>query len=128
MPKILEIHCASDMKDIIVDALRLYAKMAFPDSGSPCQMVSRDTLFTAADEFEAHFEQAGTGVISSRMRVMLKAAIKNYFKVLEQQTGRSTERQCRLILDVCTGRPGIHQGLSQARAKDESSDIQGNSE
>lgn len=103
MAKRLIIQCPQSVASIIVDALRLYAQMAFPDTGSPCQMVSRQALNDAADTFEKSWQGNAAGELSSRMRVMLKAALKTYFKVLSQQDGSSTEHRCAMLLAVIKG-------------------------
>jgi hypothetical protein len=96
----LFIQCPQAFTELLVDALNLYAKMAFPDSGSPCQMVSRQALTDAAEQFSASWHETGQGEISSRMRPMLNAAIKNYFQLLAQQNNMSTEHQCQLVLQT----------------------------
>ena len=100
MARKLFIQCPQAFTQLLVDALNLYAKMAFPDSGSPCQMVSRQALTDAAEQFAASWRETGQGEISSRMRPMLNAAIKNYFQLLAQQNDMTTEHQCQLVLQA----------------------------
>ena len=119
MAKRIEINGSPEMADILVDAMKIYARMAFPDSGSPCQMVSRDALMNAADELHDSYRKTGTGDISSRMRVMLKAAIKNYFSIQEQQTGISTHQQYQLFLNLCRGIAQTQDDLLAARVADQ---------
>ena len=122
MAKLIEIHGPAELQHIIVAALELYAQQAFPDSGSPCQMVSREALLEAANKFAAHYQQAGTGIISSRMRAMLKAAIKFYYHLQMEQQNRSTHHQCELLLAMCRGKVTTQQDLLHAREMDNNSD------
>jgi len=124
MAKRIAINCSGDMADILVDALQLYARMAFPDSGSPCQMVSREALLNAAEEFASDYQQTGSGSISSRMRVMLKAALKNYFRLQAEQSGKSTQQECELFLQLCRGHASTQDDLLKARATDAADNIQ----
>ena len=122
MAKLIEIHGPSEMQHIIVEALELYAHKAFPDSGSPCQMVSREALIDAAEKFTEHYQQTATGIISSRMRAMLKAAIKYYFRIQQEQNNCSTHHQCELLLDMCRGKITSQQELLHAREMDNNRD------
>jgi hypothetical protein len=120
MARNIEIRCSDDLKNIFVEALTLYAHAAFPDSASPCQMVSRDALTSAAEVFDKHHRDTGTGIISSRMQALMKAAIRYYFKLQSEQTRMPTQHQCELLLDLCKGGSRSQQDLQKAIEADNS--------
>ena len=120
MSRQIAITCTPQMKTIICEALRLYAVLAFPDDCSPCQMVSREALQTAADEFERRYIETGTGYISRRMRAMVNAAIKTFYKVKAEQQGTAMNHECDLMLAVCKGGIKSDSDLALARKLDAS--------
>ena len=119
MARKIELKCPKEMIDIICAALRNYAQAAFPDSSSPCQMVSRDSLLTAAKDIQQQYEQVGTGLYSSRMRAMMKAAINYHFKVVENETQSSAKHQCGLIMLACKGEHVTDEQYQFAKREDQ---------
>ena len=74
----------------------------------------------AADEFEKHYIETGTGYISRRMRAMVNAAIKTFYKVKAEQQGYVMDKERDLMLLVCKGEIKSDSDLVLARKQDAS--------
>ena len=118
MARQIPLQCSKEVKDIICLALRNYAHKAFPDASSPCQMVSRDSLLNSANDIEQQFSRAGSAAYSSRMRAMLKAAIKFHFDVIDEKAQAYGQLQYELIMAVCKGEPVTDEQYQLAKQQD----------
>ena len=118
MRKTIQIPCTAASQKILSDALKLYAELAYPVSGSECNLVARDALITAANEFADQYSEYGYINLSKRINPLLKAAIKTYYKLIVEQTGVTHSNECELVLSICEGGLVTDQQLQQANAKD----------
>ena len=118
MAKTIQIACTESIQKILSDSLKLYAELAFPVSGSECDLVAHDALKTSAEEFYRQFSETGCIDLSRRLKPMLKAAITTYYKLLTEQSGVPHVNECSLVLSFCEGQSISDQQLQQAKAKD----------
>jgi len=118
MPKTIQIACTETFQKILSDALKLYAELAYPVSSSECNLVARDALITAANEFAHQHSECGYINLSRRIKPLLKAAIKTYYKLIAEQAGVFHTNECELVLSICEGGSITDQQLQQAKAKD----------
>ncbi|MFW2373575.1 MAG: hypothetical protein ACN4GM_10680 [Gammaproteobacteria bacterium] len=118
MPKTIQITVTEASQEILSDALKLYAELAFPVSGSECNLVARDALTTTANEYERQHSEYGYINLSSRIKPLLKAAITSYYKLKAEQSGVSHSNECELLLSICEGRSVSDQQLEKAKIKD----------
>lgn len=77
--KNLEIRCNEQQAQLLATAISAYAEAAYPDGGSECAQVSRETLFTSAKRIAQEAGSTQGAQISRRQRGMLKAAVDWYF-------------------------------------------------
>lgn len=120
MSKTIEIQCNEQMKDIICGSLRSFASLAYPKAhNSECNLVASDALLNAADNFEKHFSEGGTGILNRRMRMMVKTAVEAHYKILSELKNHSTEKQCEVMLKVCKGEPVKTEELTEAERLDQ---------
>ncbi|MBT5229081.1 MAG: hypothetical protein HOM11_02275 [Methylococcales bacterium] len=119
MAKIIEIHCEEQVKEIFTTAISRYAELAYPkESKSECNQAARESLITAVEQFEASYQQNGFGILSRRLRAMVKAALETYHLQQEEIAGHKMEAQRQLLFSVAKGTTTTDQELINAMTED----------
>lgn len=119
MNKRIEITCSSEIKDILVQAIRDYTEVAFPAGGTDCVLVAREAMLDAVDGFEREFAATpGRGSYNKRLRAMVREALRLHYQLLAADTGEDFGRECALLVDMAAGTVHSEADLATARAAD----------
>jgi hypothetical protein len=73
------IDCDSATARQLAEAIRAYVHAAYPEGGSACTQVARETLLGSAALCESHAD--GGLILRKRQLPMLRAAVRWYFSV-----------------------------------------------
>ncbi len=114
----IEISCPAQARDVILNAVRAYTEVAFPEGASDCALVARGALLDAIDEMERSWSETGTLRYSKRIRAFLKEALRMHFELRAHDEQRGLDHEYRLFLETVGGKTITDQDLEHARLLD----------
>ena len=103
MAKQIEIRCAGEIGDIIIQALAWFVESHYPRAADECSAAAREALLDVKARFERELLANGKSAYSSRIRAFVCEAIKGYMPQLSQRCGESFRNREALIISVCRG-------------------------
>ena len=119
MSKTITLRCSRSMCELLRDILRRYADAAYPAGGSECSQSSRQSLLTSADRLLENWDSGPQStVMSRRLRVMAKAAVKYYAQTVSADEDESTAHRQDYLLSVFGGEAIDDVGYHAARDRD----------
>ena len=114
----IEIRCPAQVRDVIVNALRDYTEVAFPQGASDCALVARGALLDAVEQMQRSWAETGRMRYSKRIRAFIKEAVRMHFELRAHDEGRSFAHEYALLLEAVGGTPVTEEDLAHARLLD----------
>lgn len=120
MNKLINVQCSTEIKDILVTAMRNYTDVAFPAGSADCALVARESMLDSIAMIEREYSLSPDGRASynKRLRAMVKEAIQLYYKLADMGDGYTHASECTLLLEVVSGVAHGDSELAAARAAD----------
>lgn len=118
MAKQIEVKCAREIGDIIIQALTWYVDAHYPRAADECSAAAREALLDLVARFERELLVSGQSAYSSRIRAFVCEAIKGYVPQLSLRYGESFRNREAIIIAVCRGESD-GQEYAEASARDQ---------
>ena len=100
--RVVEIDCAGEQAQALSKIIRAYVSAAYPEGGSECTQVARETLLDTASTCATHPE--GTLKLRKRQMPMLRAAV--HWWLSEHADAEDSIRNLEALLETKRKRAG----------------------
>lgn len=104
MKKFIAIDCPAAASKKLINALRNYTEVAFPEGSADCALVARGAMLDAVNELDEQLLAEGKGQYNKRLRAMFKEAIKLHYQLAESESGKDYSAERDTMLGLCEGR------------------------